>query len=358
MSGYLVKSKNMEETFKSGAVPDTRTEKEREGDYKFKEVVASVAPVDWKEKPQTEWRKFPIFNQDGSGSCVAQTQAKELGIMRFLKDGVYVHFSASDIYQRRANKPGAGMGSADVRAVVKRGGATLEVLSPSQGMTDEQMDSVIVEDYKRKVGEVFKVPNYIELPSADIEAIASVIQTTKKGVMVWFYFKIDEWTEHPVIKYPGMGLYDDGVARHSITAVDYTLVNGKKCLIIEDSWGTAYGMAGQRVIDEDFFRARNFYAGYLVNFSFDVSPTEKPHHTFFTDMEFGQTSGEVKWLQDCLKYEGLFPANASSTGYFGAITRKSVRDFQDKHGVTTPSNPGYGKVGPLTRGFLNDIYGQ
>src|SRR3990167_10850265 len=126
--------------FQSGAQIDVRSETEKSKDFKFNEIVAAVNPVNWVEKTQSDWRKFPIFNQDGSGSCVAQTEAKELGVMRFLKDGIYVHFSATDIYQQRSNKPAGGMGAIDARSIVKNSGATLEVLAPSQAMTDGQMD--------------------------------------------------------------------------------------------------------------------------------------------------------------------------------------------------------------------------
>jgi len=40
--------------FKSGACIDIRTEEEKAKDYKFKEIVASVAPVNWVEKKESE----------------------------------------------------------------------------------------------------------------------------------------------------------------------------------------------------------------------------------------------------------------------------------------------------------------
>jgi len=343
--------------FVSGAELDVRPESEKIKDFKFNEIVASVNPVNWVEKTPDQWRRFPIFNQDGSGSCVAQTEAKELGIMRWLKDNIYVHFSATDIYQQRSNKPAGGMGAVDARNIVKNSGATLEVLAPSQAMTDGQMDSAIVEPYKRQVGGVFKVPNYIELPAKDIETLASFIQTTGKGAMVWFYFQYDEWTDHPVVKNPALDLYAPATNRHSITAVDYCLVNGKKSIIIEDSWGPSFGFGGQRVIDEDFFKARNWYAGYFVNFQFEAQPApQKPVYQFDKDLVFGMTDPDVKGLQDCLRWEGLFPANAQSTGYFGSITKKSVQDFQLKYGIATAASLGFGRVGPKTRTKLNSIF--
>jgi len=57
-----------------------------EQDYQFEETVASVNPVDWVEKKESEWRSFPIYDQNGSGSCVAQTMAKMMGIMFWLKN--------------------------------------------------------------------------------------------------------------------------------------------------------------------------------------------------------------------------------------------------------------------------------
>lgn len=345
------------EHFISGAALDERTEEEKKSAYPFREIVAAANPVVWKEKLPSEWRKFPIFNQNGSGSCVAQTEGKELGIMRWLKDKNYVHFSATDIYQQRANRPAAGMAAFDARGIVAKNGATLEVLTPSQGLSDEQMDSTVVEPYKRQVGQVFAVPNYLEFVNGDMESIASFIQTTGKGVMVWFYFTYEEWTDHPTILNPSLDIRGLSTIRHSVTAVDFALVNGKKCLIIEDSWGPQYGLSGQRVIDIDFFIARNYYAGYLMNFKFEQpSAPNKPKHTFNVDLVFETEGPEVIALQDCLKYEGLFPVNGQSTGYFGAITRKAVQDFQVKYGIASQESAGYGRVGPLTRAKLNTLF--
>ncbi len=345
-------------TFNSGAAIDTRTDAQKAKDWQQKEVVAATASVQWMEKPQSAWRKFPIFNQDGSGSCVMQTQCKEMGIMRYLSDGVYVHFSVADGYQRRANKPAPGMGADDARRIAASG-VTLEVLAPSQNLSDAELDAATVESYKHQVGSVFSVPNHLALPTKNIDAIASTIQATRKGVMVWFYFLIDEWTEKPTVKYPSLDVYADTTARHSVTAVDYTLQGGEKCLIIEDSWGSSYGIAGQRVITESFFNARNWFADYLVNFTFQTTPITKPQYSFATSMQLNDQNADVKALQDCLRYDGEYPANADSTGFFGPITQKAVGAFQMKYGVVlTTADPGFGRAGPKTRAVLNALFGQ
>ena len=66
--------------------------------------------------------------------------------------------------------------------------------------------------------------------------------------------------------------------------------------------------------------------------------------------------GDVVFLQDVLKYGGLFPFNTQSTGYFGAITKVAVQKFQDKYDIAHLGNAGYGRVGPKTREKLNQLY--
>lgn len=267
---------------------------------------------------------------------------------------------------------------------IARQGATLEELVPSQDMNDAQMDGAVIPQYKQDVGKVFKIGNYVSLPIKDIDTIASVIQTTNKGVMVWFYFKGDEWTEMPTVKYPDLDLNAGDTARHSVTAVDFTLYQGKKALIIEDSWGRLFGLNGQRVITEDFFRARNWFAAYPISFAFDdqtqpqpqPSPgPAKPKYIFTkplvfiawditknqpTDVALNENQkADVIALQDILKYEGFFPSNVASAGYYGAITAKAVYAFQVAHNVAPLSelNPlGGRRVGDKTIKALNDLY--
>lgn len=342
-----------------GACLDTRTEEEKLKDYKFEEIVSSASPVNWQEKKQSDWRKFPIFDQDGSGSCVAQTMAKLLGIMYWLANGIYVHFSATHIYQRRINKPGGGMNGDDVFKIASEG-VTFEDLVSSQKMSDAEMDAVVIPEYKQKVGEIFKISkNWITLPIKDIETVASVLQQTGKGIMLWFYFKYDEWDKNPDVRYADLELAAPTTSRHSVTGVDFTLYNGRKAIIIDDSWGPKAGTgAGQRIIDEDFFKVRNWFAKYPMNFQFSESTDpNKPIYNFVYDLKFSATviygNLDIVALQNCLKYLGLFPVNTENTGYFGSLTKKAVQNFQTKYGL----NPD-GVVGKITRSKLNELFNK
>lgn len=353
----------------TGAVEDPRPESEKIKDYQQDEILASANPVDWSEKPKEQWRRFPIFDQNGSGSCVAQTLAKLLAVRLWLNEGTYIHFSATHIYQRRKNRPDGGMWATDAFDIATQG-TTLEVLAPSQGMRDSEMDNMVIEDYKKRVGEVFKVPNYVSLPVKDFDRVASTIQTTGKAVMVWFYFMRNEWTDRPFLADKNLPERGNGVVRHSVTAIDAFSYEGKQYLLIEDSWGEQYGLGGQRLISREFYEARNFYAGYPIAFSFQTEPVNpqkpprKPYYTFSNPLRFSPTfsvNEEVKKLQDILKFEQLFPSNVDSTGYYGAITAKAVLAFQRRYkvaGEAELTRLGGRLVGVKTRAKLNELYGN
>jgi len=343
-----------------GANIDTRSAAEKEKDYLFEEVVASAAPVEWVKKTESEIRKFPIFNQGRSGSCVAQTGKKLIGVYAFLKTGVFFPVSATHLYQRRSNRPDGGM-IADNAFQIMQKGVTPSVFAMDEVMSDAEMDALKVSPFAEHVGEAFSIGNYLTVKPGNIELIASIIQETGKAVMVWFYFTKEEWTARPKIL-SDVSLTGALTMRHSVSAVDSTLTeDGKKALVIEDSWGpTAGNGAGQRIIDEDFFRSRNWFAAHFMNFAYENGIAEqKPKHQFLKDLEFSPvffSSPDVVALQSCLKWEGLFPGNVELSGYYGSITKKAVEAFQRKYSIAVQGDAGYGRVGPKTRARLNQIY--
>ncbi|MEK7087680.1 MAG: peptidoglycan-binding protein [Patescibacteria group bacterium] len=64
----------------------------------------------------------------------------------------------------------------------------------------------------------------------------------------------------------------------------------------------------------------------------------------------GSRGDDVKALQEFLGVE--------ATGYFGALTRKAVQTFQEKHGIAKSGDAGYGDVGPATRVKLTSTRGE
>lgn len=344
--------------FKNGCRIDDRPESAKQKDFYIKEIVASVAVVDWKEKPESKWRKFPDLNQFNQYSCVMQTARKIAGVLLWLKEKTFVLFSTA-FYQMRSNKPEGGMIGIEAFEIWRNNGLPLEQLVPSDKANDVELDDIQIEQYEKDVAKVFAISGHLGIDNGDFETVASVIQTTGKAIMSWFYFTNEEWSKIiPTIENQNLSLTE--ALRHSVAVVDFFLVNGKKYLLIEDS--AHFGGLTRRLISEEFFKARNWFNRYPMTFKFqepEAIENIKPKYEFKTIMKFGQTSDDIKALQDCLKYEGLFPINADSTGYYGAITVKAVLAFQLKYNVALPDelNQLAGRqAGPKTLAKLNELY--
>lgn len=64
-----------------------------------------------------------------------------------------------------------------------------------------------------------------------------------------------------------------------------------------------------------------------------------------------RTGGNVTVLQDFLRSAGYL--NSESSGYFGSLTFKAVKDYQRAYGISA-----YGYVGPITRASINPAITQ
>ncbi|HPM39240.1 MAG TPA: peptidoglycan-binding protein [Candidatus Pacearchaeota archaeon] len=339
--------------FKSGACIDIRTEEEKAKDYKFKEIVASVAPVNWVEKKESEWRKFPDQDQGNSYTCVMQTIAKMASILLFIKENVYVAFSKV-YYQLRSNRPLGGMMGVESFEIWRKEGLPLEKLVPSEERSDEEIDSTIVKQYNKDIAKVFRLGNHIGADGESFETIASIIQVTGKPIMAWFYFTAEEWSRLIPIVIDKKLTIQTGL-RHSVTVVDNFLFGGKKYLLIEDS--AHFGGLTRRLISEEFFNTRCWFLRYPMNFRFEEQEDKEIDIELKKDLEYGMTDPDVVILQDLLKKLGFFPINIDSTGRYLSITKNAVRDFQLKNKIiSSPNDPGAGRCGPKTRAFINTNY--
>ena len=326
-----------------------------ERDYSAEEVF-SFAAIEWKEKQPSEWRKFPIFHQDGSSSCVGQTVAKVLGIENYLEEGKFVHFSARDIYCRGFIDNGGGMFYREGVKIGYEHGATIEQLMPSQMMNEAQMrvnDSTTLTDQIALVG---KGGNYFDI-QIDFDRIANIVNTGK-AVALGTRFNSGGFSS------PEVKLLRNGTYGHAVAVVDYCLWKGRKALIFDNSWGVDWGKyGGQGIITEDQINGivtAWYYEELRNNWRDEEEKPEKPKHQFLVDLKFGSNSNDTVVLQNILKYEQLFPVNVGSTGFYGTITSKAVLAFQKKYKVDndTELDQLQGRiVGPKTRQKLNEIYG-
>ena len=78
-------------------------------------------------------------------------------------------------------------------------------------------------------------------------------------------------------------------------------------------------------------------------------------HTFAKRLVLGMQDEDVRKLQEILATDKDVYSEGLVTGYYGALTKKAVEKFQEKHGIAKRGDSGYGDVGPGTRTKLNEL---
>lgn len=96
---------------------------------------------------------------------------------------------------------------------------------------------------------------------------------------------------------------------------------------------------------------------YRIYFAFQTLYKQKTQSSFvfMRDLWYGLTDPDCVHLQMALLNDGEFPAGVAFDEHFGLKTLAAVQKFQVKYGISSPGQPGYGRVGPLTRSKLNLI---
>lgn len=298
----------------NGIAPDTRSEAEKAKDYTALDGLGmAVVSPKWEEK--TSWTTLSLRRQITSSSCGAQSLAK---ILEAFNQGKVM--SATPPYHFRSNFPGEGMFVQNIGDIAKNKKTTTEDLCPSQSMTESEMNLASIPT-ERPYG----ISAYYFLP-IDADMIAIALEKGH-GIIFGIGANIEEWTDCP--KYNAQR----PTFNHYVACVpkNYTLHEGQKSFIIDDSvnsYSTING-SGQRVLTEDFLKNRCWTVMALIP---DV-PQSKPTYTFTKVLKYGQTSADVKALQEILIYEKFLKAGLN-TGYFGDLTAKATVAWQISHGMT------------------------
>lgn len=331
-----------------GVIPDPRPPEEKKKDYLAEELF-EFAPYEWEEKPEADWHKYPIFNQDRSSSCLAHTVAKALGIENFIEEGKFNFHSAKDIYTQRSNYPGKGMFFSEALKIGYKVGACLEQQMLSQGLNETAMNLKEERTPSMKmIAKILRGGNYLIVPR-DIDKLASIIEPAGKPIVLGVRFGPKEWTrEVPKI------LVDKPIYGHGIAGTNATLHQDKKAIVIEDSWGINSGIQGRRIVTEEWFTSgRIIFAGYYMPVKNDGIES-KPQYEFKRNLRYGMwNDSDVKKLQECLAWLKMFPSGVIDyTGNFYGITLKAVKLFQETYGI----KPVAGYVGRLTRAKLNKLF--
>lgn len=299
-----------------GDIQDPRSEEEKAQDYHHEELGSGTTSFEWKEKPQSEWKKYAFRDQDGSFSCGGQAGAKALETI--LKNIL----SAQPIYRSRSNYASGGMWMQDLGRIGKNVGTNLETLSPSQRVGDSELNKNIT------VPTPYKAGGYVFAYAKNIDTIAEIVAKHKHCILL-FHGNYKEY-QKDIPEFNGEAV-DIG---HFICAVDYALLNGKKVLVCEDSsFSSSFG-EGIKIITEEYLSKR--FDGAMYFLPTVAPPDNKPHYTFTKALEYGSKGSEVTELQKVLRYEGFLPVEP--TGNFFNITANSLKKWQIKHGIMDFAN--------------------
>jgi hypothetical protein len=341
----------------TGLLEDNRPDQLKDKDFLAVEVIdLSGDDVAWREKDEDELKQYPIWSQNGSGACVAFAFSKAIAVEIYRKTKIWVDLSPAYFYQHRSNRHSAGMNTHNACEIANNIGTTLEALMPSQELTEEEINSVPKSDFAISVADAVAeaVGSYLYLP-VDMDAVARVLDMGK-AVPVTIFATRGEYRgkEVPVIRDKDLKIADAPI-KHKVLITDYYVhPRYGKVFQVDDSWGYDAGKGGRRIFTEEWFKARCSGLVWFNKFEFDTDSVEKPAYNFKKTLQrvpVYTEDPEVVALQNCLKYEGVFPTDVASTGYFGRITEIAVKEFQAKYGIET-----VGIVGPITRAKLNSIF--
>lgn len=314
-------------------------------DFKREELAKSTIP-NWIEKKT--YRSYPVRNQAQSLSCVAQGVSTILGSIIQRDYGKYLEVSARPIYIARSNKPSGGMIFREAMQIGAGLGSTFEFSVPSQNMTEEQMnDSSDIKEIDSIIASIINGYNYFSVPFS-FDAISAIIEEGN-ALIVGFMFDYSEWD----VEFPTINQSSTKSLHHCVTIVDYTLINGKKYLVVQDSWGKDRGKNGLRFISEDWI-SRMTACWYYDKLDYK-SENDFVSEVFTSDLELGMHNQDVKRLQIFLKRLGFFP-DIEVTYYYGPITADAVKKFQLAKGIIkNKDDSGAGRLGPITRSFIGNM---
>jgi len=345
----------------NGLLEDPRTNEERAKDYKAEECNMNIAfsssphlPTyeEWLKSDSSNWMKLiSVHNQNGSGSCVANACAMLAAIHNAQEERVFLKMSARWIYPHRMNRPGEGMYFNDAAQILVDHGSIPQLLVPSDDLTEEQMQIVPEARFEsfKTIAKIFAPKNYYWL-DFKIDDFAK-ISMEGKPILMGLRFNDGEWNKDVPTTITKDTKYCHAICVLPNSAFRY---NGKKALMIVDSWGINNGMKGFRIITEDWFEKNRVMAG--IYFDNPKNPTIENDYgkgwKFDNDLGWGSFHDDVEKLQLVLKHRyGIFKVDV--TGKYYGYTQECVRQLQLLFGIDPT-----GYFGPLTRKALNSVLCQ
>ena len=314
-----------------------------------------TAPFDWNKGYDVEQemgQKIPVKNQGQSGSCGGQASAYYNEVLKFFASKQFKERSAKFIYSQVYCEGGGSIGG-DLMSLMKNKGISTEVLCPSY-----QNGNAPTEDFMERVIDVLPAAyqdavssessNYAFIIDFDIDILAQATRDNH-GIIIGIQGQNNgTWlTQFPVNPTAPEG--SSLLWGHWLYVGKAQMINGKKYIVVLNSWGDQIGVGGWQWISEDYVNSGYLELGMSAIFG-------APKYTFSKDLFMGMTDADVYFLQKRLNQDTATMIATSGVGspgnetyYFGSLTKNAVIRFQQKYGIS----PAVGYVGSITRGVLN-----
>lgn len=339
------------------------TEEEELGMYRFEELVSAPSPVVLGPTDPSKWKRWKLRDQASSSSCVYQARAKAGGILREMKTGSFVEYSAAD-YNKRTN-PGPGSNIVESFKYWKDLGMGLEALEPSQKLSESELAKIKQDPFDKEVAALSKIENWVNLPNGNFDVMISTLAATGKPIPFGFYATREEWRQtNGIMDIKQEIPLSQAYARHAVCATpNYGIWQGKEGFTFEDSSVPGINGTGVIFMTREFYEKRNYLVAlYPTAFKLQdqtSNPSLKPKILLTRSLGLGDEGTDVRALQEVLKYEGFFPSNHPGSNIFWTITQDAVKKYQAKYDIVssgTPETTGFGRVGPKTMAHINYLY--
>jgi len=328
------------------------------------EPIPFAEEIIWQEKKPEEFRHFynGEYSQNGSGSCCSWQLALMLEQEEYLENKVRRKLSARSIYGL-GYAPGGGMYVESALKIVRDNGVTLEYLLPSNNRNEREMRDL--SDYKldaKEIAKIYKPSAYVYLKEKSFDRIARVIERTGKvlGCCIIGDSNFGFNKNNGFVKPPGNDRSKWWY--HAITLTDYGLINGKKYISFEHCWGkSGYKGLGYGFLGEEWLPYIYVKPYYFRELPDDYHKGKIDFHYQWTrDLTLGSRGIDVGMLQEALKILGFYAWSNPTSGYYGYLTYKAVKRFQEAYkgeilkplGLDEPT----GYFGRKSRSVLNKIF--
>lgn len=224
-------------------------------DIQYGDYIAGAPAVDW-SRPydvRTVIGDLPVNNQGGSLSCVGQASSKLAEIAEAFEAKKQTRLSARDVYSRIYVPEGGAYGYRGLSAIVQRGVAT-EQRVPSYLYPDKEPPTeafMRTQDNSPEAVEEAKVRvagNYAHL-SQNIDEMAYAIEH-QNGIVFGVVGTNEAWNWGITIPRPPQS--GESVWYHFVVGVGFKIINGKKHIVVLNSWSEQWGDNGYCYIPEDY----------------------------------------------------------------------------------------------------------